>query len=198
MITSRVRVAVVARCAPGSAPRSPRTSTSGSRAMRSASSARRSGRTADLLRQLVRIDRRLREDLHHVERRRARRCSIVRQDLVADPLHDRRHRHHRRHADHDAEDREAERSLFARSASTAMPTFSRSCDRRNRAASFGPQRGDRVEPRRARAPDTRRTARRPPRRAARRAPPTTSVTRAGSGDATRDERGERPAGRRRR
>src|ERR1019366_5806017 len=65
---------------------------------------------ANPLGRIVRIHGRRREHLDHVERRRAGDLDRI-EDLVADALHDRRHRHHGGHADHDAEDREPRAQL---------------------------------------------------------------------------------------
>ena len=153
--------------------------------MRSRFARRQVGTNAHPFRQLVGIDRRLRVDLHHVERRRARR-SRSSHDLIAHAGHDRRHRHDRRDADDDAEDRQGRPQLARRA--------SRSPCRRSRGAGRGvssqsvwpralsPQRSDGSS---LAARDAGYTPKITPTGAQReRADDRPVVTRAGSGDAT--------------
>src|SRR5207247_7160867 len=65
---------------------------------------------ADFLGQGVRVERRLREDAYHVERRRPRDLDGI-DDLVPDSLDDRGHRHHGGDPDHHAQDRERRAEL---------------------------------------------------------------------------------------
>src|SRR5205809_19004 len=68
------------------------------------------GADEDFLGQGVRVERRLREDAYHVERRRPRDLDGI-DDLVPDSLDDRGHRHHGGDPDHHAQDRERRAEL---------------------------------------------------------------------------------------